>query len=350
MVAQLTSLFAAVILLLLITDVVSFRLQSARRTSPSSLEMKWSFGKGMGSLNDLGAIGPEGEYYFHPQKPAKLKGPADALGKSRVIPIFPYNNVVVPQGSEWLNVFEMKHRQLLNEASVFGLCYYSQQQQKIALTGTLVKITSRKILEDGRIFAVIEGGERFYLEEVLTEKPYIKARVRTFKDYTETPNVLEALEASVMNEVLCNLKYMEILFPARNYTMNSSIMKYRPTIAPTDMRSIQLSSPEAELERRSKFSFAVMEMLQISPSTKLLLLQEHVLERRFGRFLSVLERGGEFLKSELLNKGLMTEGQIEEVRDQIVRRSSDADLVQTGNWVPENYSNGQWMQQPTFFD
>jgi hypothetical protein len=350
------SIAGAILVLSLFTAevAVSFRIHSNPKPHPaklsSSLDMKWSFGKGMGSLNDLGLIGPEGEYYFHPQKPATLKGPSDIVGKSRVIPIFSYNNVVLPQGSEWLNVFEMKHRQLLNDVNVFGLCYYSQQQQKIALTGTLVKITSRKILEDGRVFAVIEGGERFYLEEVLTERPYIKARVRTFRDYSETPAILATLEAQIMNEVLCNLKYMEILFPARNYTMNSSILKYRPMMTPTGIRSIQLASSEAEIERSSKFSFAVAEMLQVSPSTRLLLLQETRLEKRFSRFLNVLEHGGEFLRSELLKKGLMTEEEILAVRNQVAERASDVDFASPGSGVSEDYMNGRWLQQPTFYD
>lgn len=106
--------------------------------------MKWTFGKGAGSLQDLGAIGSEGEYYFHPNKaPAKLKGPPEAFTqKSRVIPIFPYTNVLVPLGSDWLNILEMRHRQLLGDVGdgLFGFCYYSQTQQKLGLVGTLARI------------------------------------------------------------------------------------------------------------------------------------------------------------------------------------------------------------------
>lgn len=107
------------------------------------MTMKWTFGKGAGSLQDVGAIGSEGEYYFHPNKAAKLKGPSEAFTqKSRVIPIFPYTNVLVPLGSDWLNILEMRHRQLLGDVGdgLFGFCYYSQTQQKLGLVGTLARI------------------------------------------------------------------------------------------------------------------------------------------------------------------------------------------------------------------
>ena len=87
----------------------------------------------MGSMADLGALGSEGEYYFHPQKQAKLKGPPEIIGKQRVIAIFPYNNILVPGSMERLNIFEMKHRQLLSETgeSPFGIAYFSQSMQRI---------------------------------------------------------------------------------------------------------------------------------------------------------------------------------------------------------------------------
>lgn len=120
------------------------QLQSKPVRSPaSSISMKWTFGKGAGSLQDVGAIGSEGEYYFHPNKAAKLKGPPEAFTqKSRVIPIFPYTNVLVPLGSDWLNILEMRHRQLLGDVGdgLFGFCYYSQTQQKLGLVGTLARI------------------------------------------------------------------------------------------------------------------------------------------------------------------------------------------------------------------
>lgn len=53
---------------------------------------------------------------------------------------------------------------------------------------------------------VIEGVERFYLEEILSEKPYIKARVQPFQDYSENSDVLDQLEQAVFDEVRTNVQ------------------------------------------------------------------------------------------------------------------------------------------------
>ena len=129
--------------MILVSTAFQHQVCSHTRPNKDAMTMKWTFGKGAGSLQDVGAIGSEGEYYFHPNKAAKLKGPSEAFTqKSRVIPIFPYTNVLVPLGSDWLNILEMRHRQLLGDVGdgLFGFCYYSQTQQKLGLVGTLARI------------------------------------------------------------------------------------------------------------------------------------------------------------------------------------------------------------------
>jgi hypothetical protein len=158
----------------------------------------------------IGLIGNDGEFYFHPQKPAKIVGADNIIGKKLFIPILPYNNFLLPGSNEQLNIFEMRHRQLLNEVAqnggVFGLVYLSQAFQRISLVGTLCRVKSRRVTDDGRVSAVIEGIDRFYLEEVVSEKPFIKGLVRTFKDHTEAPDMLDQLELQIFTEVQTNLK------------------------------------------------------------------------------------------------------------------------------------------------
>jgi hypothetical protein len=66
---------------------------------------------------------------------------------------------------------------------------------------------------------------------------------------------------------------MELLFPAKNYSISSNILKYRPPLPVEGARQFSLTDPADELDRRSKFSFAVMDMLQVSPGMKLSLMQ-----------------------------------------------------------------------------
>lgn len=140
------TLFLVVLMALFSVD--SFQVQrqySHKYHKRSTLSMKWSFSKGMGTMQDLGLIGSEGEYYYHPSKKASLKLPP-GLSKEKepvlkgvkpkglqTVPIFPYNSVLVPMGTDWLNIFEMKHRQLVNDVGdgVFGFSHFSQSNQKV---------------------------------------------------------------------------------------------------------------------------------------------------------------------------------------------------------------------------
>lgn len=185
----------------------------SNRCSASLLTMRWAFGKGQGPLSDLGGIGAQGEYYYIPSKRPTLKAPDEVLGKERTIPLFPRNQVLGPLGEEYLGVYEMRYRQLLNdigEGGVFGHVYYSQENSKIALVGTLARVKRTERLDDGGIYVVMEGVGRFYTRDVIAEKPYLKARVQTFKDYTENAPLATSLELNVLNEVRYSVKLMKV--------------------------------------------------------------------------------------------------------------------------------------------
>ncbi len=324
-----------------------------------ALEMAFRFQKGAASLADLGCVGEKGEFYFHPSKRASLQLPK-GLEKSQVekksmsVPIFPYSSILVPTGAEWLNVFEMKHRQLLNDlqpGGLFGFVYFSTSQQKLGLVGTLARIKSRKLLEDGRVFVTVEGVDRFYLSEFYSEKPYLKARVKVLSDYSLIEeSELDKKEIEVFEELRTNLKLMEHIFPSKNYKISKEILSNRPSAYTTRLgdRSVKLLDKDTEMNRRSKFSYAVLETLQVSPSMKLKLLQEHVIENRLDKFLQILQAGKDFLKEELMNK----KGYSEEMCNQIVLQSKhqtdlDADLLSDSSvWNSGiNYKANRW--EPT---
>ena len=146
----------AMYVLCFISFVGSFTLFATppRVSKRCDLVMKWMFGKGAGSMVDLGGIGAQGEYYYIPSKRPNLKAPAEAIGKERNIPIFPRNQVLGPLGEEYLGVYEMRYRQLLNDigdGGVFGHLYYSQENSKLALVGTLARVVKKERLDDGTL-------------------------------------------------------------------------------------------------------------------------------------------------------------------------------------------------------
>ena len=184
----------------------------------------------------------------------------------------------------------MRYRQLINdvgEKGVFGHVYYSQENSKLALVGTLTRIKKIERLEDGGMYVFSEGIGRFYLRDIKAEKPYLRAKVQIFQDYCENEKAMETLEANLLNEVRYSVKLMQLLYPTNYYAINEAVVRNRPLIYPSDVRGVVLPRADSEMVRRSKFSFANMDMLNTDPVTKLLFLQEPILERRYANMLKV---------------------------------------------------------------
>lgn len=124
--------------------------------------------------------------------------------------------------TEWLNIFEMRHRQLIHDVGdgYFGFSHFSQNNRKLSLVGTLARVKDRKLMNDGRTFVIIEGVKRFYITDFISEKPYIKARVQTFEDYSERPDMVDDLEQKIFIEVRMNIKVpFETIFPFSKYSV-----------------------------------------------------------------------------------------------------------------------------------
>lgn len=323
------------------------------RSNGMNLNMKWSFGKGSGPLADMGGIGSHGEYYYIPSKRPSLKAPPAALGKERILPIFPRNQVLVPLAEEYIGVYEMRYRHLLHdigEQGTFGHLYYSQENSKLALVGTLSRIKKTERLDDGGMYVLMEGVGRFFIKEVIAEKPYLKAKVQIFEDYTENEQLLESLERSVVDEVRYSVKVMKLLYPQNNYTMNESVLRYRPPVQLPGIRIVKLLDDKAELDRRSKFSLAVISMLKTDPVTKLVFLQEPVLERRYSKILKVLQESTSFLEGELRKRGLIDKDGQAKLRTEALLDISDLENVpNASSWNP-NLNNGEWRLNNNMMD
>eukprot|EP00607_Mallomonas_marina_P007741 CAMPEP_0182416504 /NCGR_PEP_ID=MMETSP1167-20130531/814_1 /TAXON_ID=2988 /ORGANISM="Mallomonas Sp, Strain CCMP3275" /LENGTH=320 /DNA_ID=CAMNT_0024589325 /DNA_START=310 /DNA_END=1272 /DNA_ORIENTATION=- len=320
--------------------------------------MKFVFGKGSSSLQDAGGIGSQGEFYYVPSKRPTLKAPDSAIGRECVIPIFPRNQVLAPLGEDNNVIYEMRYRQLFNdvgEGGVFGFLFYSPENQKFALVGTLARVKKLDRQDDGGMHVTLEGIGRFYIRDVLAEKPYLKCRVQTFKDYSEG-NEVEARsligrqEQQLFEEIRYSVKLMRILYPQNNFTMSEAIMRYHPSISIPGVRAVSVGDEMSETERQTKFSFAVMDMLKTDPITKLLFLQEHVIQRRYAQMLKVVEESTAFLEGEMRKRGVLDEMGMRDLRYSTSSDLSDIETIQTDSWVPQNNINGEWTQNPVMMD
>jgi ATP-dependent Lon protease len=278
-------------------------------------------------------------------------------------------------GEEVLGVYEMRYRQLMNdvgEGGLFGYMFYSQTNSKLSLVGTLARVKRIDRLDDGGLYVSMEGAGRFFLKEVKGEKPYLRAKVQVFSDYSEDEEKMKSQEILLLNEIRYSLKLMSAIYPQNNYTITDKILRNRPLVSPAlplsttsffsntsslSVRSISLPQEKPELVRSSHLSFAAMEMLKTDSMMKQVFLQEPVVEKRYVHMIKVLEESTAFLEGEMIKKGLVdNEGVgLSDLRQQFLSDVSDLEVVGTvkdssSSWIPENFVDGDWNMQPTLMD
>lgn len=334
--------------MLLVLKIKSFQLTGSETTMRMDLNMRWSFtsslfSNGDGRVNDF--CGTDGVFYYHPSIKAKLKdGNVGDLLKT--LPIFPSaGKVLLPLGTEIINVFEMRHRELFSQIQdkYFALSYISQQ--KLSLVGTIARVVNNKLCDDGRFYATVEGIERFYISDIKSDKPFIKGNVYVFHDTSSSIELMEELENKVYSQVRINLKLMHLLSPRTFYP---NIILYRPYLSDIiNMRIVNMDEKNT-LDRQTKFSFAVIDILQVNNHQKLSLMQETVLERRYVKLLSLLQKGELSITNELKSKGIITNEGIRLVKQEILDHDSFNVIETPNNLFPENFmtDHGKWTQQP----
>ncbi len=205
----------------------------------------------------------------------------------------------------------------------------------------------------------MEGIGRFYIKEVVAEKPYLRAKVQVFNDYVENESILASLEQNVFDEVRYSVKVMKLLYPQNNYTINDIVLEHRPIREVVGKRDVSLVDYQSELERRSKFSFAVIGMLKTDPATKLVFLQEPILEKRYAKILKVLQESTTFLEGELKKRGVIGDSKesFMQLRSDALSDQSDIEDILNAannapnNWIPKNYNTttGDWNMSPSLF-
>lgn len=153
----------------------------------------------------------------------------------------------------------------------------------------------------------VEGLSTFYLRDVKAEKPYLKAKVQLFYDYSEDEELMQQLEQKLLMEVRYSVKLMKALFPKSNYSISDVVLINRPVFCRDGTRIVFLPGQDSEVVRRSKFSFATIEMLKSDPVTKLLFLQKPYLERRYSHMIEVIGDSISYLEEKSKDSGLFSE-------------------------------------------
>jgi Lon protease-like protein len=117
-----------------------------------------------------------------------------------LIALFPLDVVLFPGAPMPLHIFEPRYRELVNEClsekKVFGMVRTRESAlAEIGCTAAIVSVS--KQYDDGRYDIVIEGRQRFEIEELNQERSFLRGEVIFFEDEpsqvskTETETVIQ---------------------------------------------------------------------------------------------------------------------------------------------------------------
>jgi Lon protease-like protein len=128
---------------------------------------------------------------------------ARTLGRVEEIGIFPLGMVLNPGAVIPLHIFEMRYRQLFNQAwegsTKVGIVMFDKEKNLWSRVGTMCKVVEFQTQPDGRIITVNEGDQRFRVLKVTrsgSQMEYAKALVE-FHDDFDSEDDLSGLEDKV---------------------------------------------------------------------------------------------------------------------------------------------------------
>ena len=104
------------------------------------------------------------------------------------IPLFPLEVVLMPSMPLPLHIFEERYKLMIGECleqkREFGVVYQKGGDiKKIGCTARIVQVLRR--FDDGRLDIMTQGVERFAIESIYEDKPYLQAEVIYFDDKRE---------------------------------------------------------------------------------------------------------------------------------------------------------------------
>ena len=244
---------------------------------------------------------------------------------SREMPLFLLGGAFFPEGTTVLNVFEMKYRTMMfdcaNSDDTFGY-FMVDGSGRIASVGTMCKIVERRLIEDGRQVIQIVGVGRCRVNKILKTLPYVMAEVEPdlVDDSPPAPQG-EVSAVKLERETWDALKYymrlMRSYEPNKNTVVPPAVKRNRPT-----------QSNELDAIRRTKFSFSLAHMIQMShPQESQLLLQTTSIIKRLEAMKMILNQAAESIADQLIQMDVLNASVRDGMKFESMSKDYDEDIL-----------------------
>jgi Lon protease-like protein len=305
-------------ILILIDIVLSYQLKS----SLSLLKRRQSYSQLYSSEDDL---------WMDRVQYVDLNVQVEPSPTARPLPLFLLGVAFYPQGVTFLNVFEMKYRTMMfdcsNSDDMFGYIHTNPQTGEIASIGTMCKITDRELLDDGRQYIALEGVSRFRVRKILKTLPYVLAEVEPYiQDDAPKDNQEEISASKLEREVYDCLKYymrlMKLYAPNKNMTVSQATKKSRPG------QFGFIPGSKEDLIRRTDFSFALANMIQMTQATESqIILQTVDVTKRLRAEKVILKQASELIAEQLLKMDILTADKRDGIKMKSINDDYDDDIL-----------------------
>jgi len=149
----------------------------------------------------------------------------------------------------------------------FGIILADPRNGAISSVGTVVQVYQRSLLDDGRQLVMNYGTGRFKLLQILKTDPYMVALVDTeYSDDICTEEDAVNVEMDVWNCLKDVIRLTNKVHEKQSVSLSEDVTRY----APHEDKTLDVSQDHI---RRTNFSFALANMLDIPPLQKQLMLQ-----------------------------------------------------------------------------
>lgn len=254
------------------------------------------------------------------------------------IAIMPFESPLFPGAREFLYIYEMRFRSLMNDVenagNLLGRCFVSSSGA-IGLVGSFCNIVERKKLKDGKGFYIVEAHSRFKIRRILKTEPYIRAEVEMIDDvdFMGDSDTCEKL----CKDVYCELKaYLRIARlqdqePEGEETIGLSpaIRDNRPLFARQgDAGIVSCAEVDGGAGRQRAFAHACANLLSTDPEIMQQLLQSQSTAYRLLGLKRILIEAVEELSSLMIDDGLLAEEEFDDIMDaSLSADDDDSDLM-----------------------
>lgn len=170
-----------------------------------------------------------------------------------ILPILPIRNAVVFPSTVFPIALKTDSSQrLINETAsgkrILGTMTLRDQNiqepkpEDLYPVGTVCRIVKMIQMPDGGLSVILQGLERFRVEEVISETPYLRARIELLLDQGEFDNTTEAFLISIRQNAIKMMNYLPNI-PQEAAIIIQNIEEPRVLV---DMISVNLSIPTEE--------------------------------------------------------------------------------------------------------